>query len=47
MHKCECGAIGHLYVGRVNRYFCEECFEKYKVPKGIKAEINILNKGVK
>ncbi|MCK9370730.1 hypothetical protein M0R04_12545 [Candidatus Dojkabacteria bacterium] len=47
MHKCNCGKIGHLYVATVNRYYCEECFKDYEVPKGIKAEINIFNKRVK
>lgn len=41
MHKCNCGKIGHIYVGRENRYYCSECFKDYEVPKGIEAEINI------
>lgn len=44
MHKCECGKVGHIYVGRDNRYHCGECFSKYKVLKGIKAEIDIIKR---
>ncbi len=34
-----------MYIGRSNYYVCGECFEKYyRVPKGIKAEIDITKR---
>ena len=47
MHKCyKCGKTSNMYIGRSNCYVCGDCFSKYyKVPQGIKAEIQIKDIG--
>ena len=39
MHKCNCGKVGNIYVASTNRYYCDLCFDIYKIPKGFKASI--------